>query len=124
MQSKPAKSGKVSNMKRFGKGGFEFLTNWVELLFFGLLVLGFAAGKLIIDLSFSYLLVAAAGLIAGRLSYVKRENDPLPFKAISLAFLIGYLFGHRAGNGVVITLLFVAAVVTSYKAHQSFDFLA
>ena len=52
MQSKPAKSGKVSNMKRFGKGGFEFLTNWV-----------------------------------------------------------------------VIMLIFVAAVVTSYKAHQSFDFL-
>ena len=111
-------------MERWGKRGFEFLTNWVELSFFGLLILGFVAGKAVIDLSFSYILLAAAGLIAGRLSYVKRENDPLPFKAISLAFLIGYLFGHRIGNGVVIALIFVAAAAISYKAHQSFDFLA
>ena len=111
-------------MKRWRKRGFEFLTNWVELSFLGLLALGFIAGKLIIDLTFSYLVVAVAGLIAGRLSYVKRENDPLPFKAISLAFLIGYLFGHRIGNGVVITLILLAAAVISYKAHQSFDFLA
>ena len=111
-------------MKIRGKRGFEFLTNWVELSFLGLLATGFFAGKLIIDMTFSYLLMAAIGLIAGRLSYVKRENDPLPFKAISLAFLIGYLFGHSVGNGVVITLIFAAAAVVSYKAHQSFDFLA
>lgn len=111
-------------MKKFGKGGFGFLTNWVELSFLGMLALGFVAGKLVIDMSFSYILVASAGLIAGRLSYVKRENDPLPFKAISLAFLIGYLFGHRIGNWFVITLIFVAAAVISYKSHQSIDFLA
>lgn len=111
-------------MKMWGNGGFEFLTNWVELSFLGLLFLGFAAGKLIIDVTFSYLLIAAAGLIAGRLSYVKRENDPLPFKAISLAFLVGYLFGHRTGNWLVIMLIFAAAAVVSYKAHQGFDFLA
>ncbi len=111
-------------MKQLGKGGFEFLTNWVELSFLGMIALGFVAGKLVIDLMFSYLLVAAAGLIAGRLGYVKRENDPLPFKAISLAFLVGYLFGHRTGNWLVIILIFAAATVISYKAHQSFDFLA
>ena len=111
-------------MKIWGKKGFEFLTNWVELSFLGMLAVGFVVGKLVIDVGFSYLLLAAAGLIAGRLSYVKRENDPLPFKAIGLAFLIGYLFGHRAGNWFVITLLFVAAAAISYKAHQSIDFLA
>ena len=111
-------------MKIWGKGGFEFLTNWVELSFLGMLAVGFVVGKLVIDVGFSYLLLAAAGLIAGRLSYVKRENDPLPFKAISLAFLVGYLFGHRTGNGFVITILFIAMAVVSYKAHKSFDFLA
>lgn len=111
-------------MKRLGKRGFEFLTNWVELSFFGMLALGFVAGKLVIDVTFSHLLVAAAGLIAGRLGYVKRENDALPFKAISLAFLIGYLFGHRTGNWLAIILIFAAAAVVSYKVHQSFDFLA
>ena len=118
------KHGKVSKMKIRGKKGFEFLTNWVELSFLGMIALGFVAGKLVIDLMFSYLLVAAVGLIAGRLSYMKRENDPLPFKAISLAFLVGYLFGHRMGNWFVITLIFVAAAVISYKAHQHIDFLA
>lgn len=115
---------KVLNMKWLGKRGFEFLTNWVELSFLGMLAAGFVAGKLVIDVTFSYLLVAAAGLIAGRLSYVKRENDPLPFKAISLAFLIGYLFGHRAGAGIIIVLIFVAVAFASYKAHQHIDFLA
>ena len=124
MQPKPVKHGKVSKMKIWGKKGFEFLTNWVELSFFGMIALGFVAGKLVIDLMFSYILVAVAGLIAGRLSYVKRENDPLPFKAISLAFLVGYLFGHRAGTGIIIVLIFVAVAFASYKAHKHLAFLA
>lgn len=111
-------------MRHWKKRGFEFLTSWVELSFLGMLAFGFAAGKLVVDVTFSYLLIAAAGLVAGRLSYLKKDNDPLPFKAISLAFLVGYLFGHRAGAGIIIVLIFVAVAFVSYKAHQHIDFLA
>ncbi|MBI2144567.1 hypothetical protein HYU17_05480 [Candidatus Woesearchaeota archaeon] len=110
--------------KGWGKGGFEVLTNWVELSFVVLLAFGFAAGKLIVDRNFSYMLVAAAGLIFGRLIYLRRENDPLPFHAMSIAFLIGYIFGHRIGSGLLIALIFVVAEFASYQLHKKLDFLA
>lgn len=111
-------------MKRWRKGGFVFLESWVEISFFILLVLGFGLGKLVVDTALSYLLVAAAGIITGRLGYVRREDDPWPYYAISLAFLFGFLLAHRVGSGIVIILIFVAAALVSYKAHQSFEFLA
>ncbi|MBI3036335.1 hypothetical protein HYY73_01060 [Candidatus Woesearchaeota archaeon] len=111
-------------MRRWRKGGFEVLTNWVELSFFGTLITGFVLGKLVVDATFAHVLVAAAGLIAGRLFYVKRQNDPLPFQAIGLAFIVGYLIGHRIGNGIIITLVFVSATAASYYLHKNLDFLA
>lgn len=109
-------------MRKWGKGGFEVL--WLELAFFLLLVLGFVLGKIVIDPAFNYILLAGAGIITGRLSYVKKDDDPLPFKAIGIAFLIGYLLSHRAGSGLVMLALFAAGWLASYKAHQKIDFLA
>lgn len=114
----------IRKTKKWGKGGFEFLTNWVELSFFGLLAGGFVLGKFVTDITVLYLLAAAVGLVAGRLVYVKRENDPWPFYAIGLAFLVGYLFGHRIGSGIVIAVVFAAAAAISYYLHKNIDFLA
>ena len=111
-------------MRRWRKGGFEVLANWVELSFFGMLIAGFVLGKAVVDITFAHVLVATAGLISGRLVYVKRQNDPWPFYATSLAFLVGYLFGHRIGNGIIITLVFASAAAASYYLHKNLDFLA
>lgn len=108
-------------MRRWKKGGFDALANWVELSFFGMLIAGFVLGKAVVDITFAHVLVATAGLIAGRLVYVKRQNDPVPFQAISLAFIIGYLIGHRTGNGFVIIAVFAAAAAASYYLHKNLD---
>ncbi len=109
-------------MKRWRKRGF--FESWVEPSFLGLLIVGFVLGKLLLDTVVSYLIIAVAGLVAGRLAYVKRENDPVPFYAISLSFLFGFLLGHRTGNGFMIILLFAAAAALSYYLHKNLEFLA
>lgn len=111
-------------MTGWKKAGFGLITNWIESSFVILLVAGFVLGKLIIDASFSFLLLTAAGLVVGRLVYLKRENDPLPFKAISTAFLFGFIFGHRVGNGFLLVAAFSAAAFLSYKLHERLEFLA
>ena len=109
-------------MKHWRKGGF--FESWVEPFFLGLLIAGFVLGKLLLDTFISYLIIAIAGLIAGRLAYVKRENDPVPFYALSLSFLFGLLLGHRVGNGFMMILLFAAAAALSYYLHKNLEFLA
>ena len=111
-----------STMKSWGKGGF--FESWVEPAFFGLLVVGFVLGKLLLDTVVLYFIIVLAGLIAGRLAYIKRENDPAPFYAISLSFLFGFLLGHRVGNGFMMILLFAAAAALSYYLHKNLEFLA
>ncbi len=114
----------VPIMKSRNKSGIVFFESWVEIAFFLLLAIGFVLGKLVVDVAFSYLMTAAAGLITGRLVYLRRENDPVPYYAIGAAFLLGFLLGHRVGAGIIIVLIFVAVAFASYKAHQHIDFLS
>ena len=105
-------------MRKFGKKGFA---NWVELSFFALLALGFVTGKLVVDATVSYLLLIVAGLIAGRLAYKHKGDDPWPFIAISLAFALGYLLAHRAGTGILLLIAFAAAGFASNMLHKHID---
>lgn len=114
----------VPIMKSRNKSGIVFFESWVEISFFLLLAIGFVLGKLVVDVAFSYLITAAAGLITGRLVYLRRENDPVPYYAIGAAFLLGFLLGHRVGAGIAIAVTFAAATFLSYRAHKAMDFLA
>ena len=105
-------------MKKLGKSGFGFIASRVEAFFLVSLVAGFILGKTVADSSFSYILMAAAGVIAGRLSYTHRENDPLPFIASSAAFAIGFLMSHRAGEGILLALDFIAAGFATNRLHR------
>ncbi len=108
-------------MKRLSKGGFVFFESWVEISFFVLLALGFGLGKLVVDTTTAYLLVAAAGIVIGRLVFERREDDPWPYYAIGTAFLIGLVLGHRVGSGIIIILLFAAAAAGSYHLHKNLE---
>lgn len=110
-------------MKGFGKEGLVFFESWVEILFFALLAAGYVLGKVLVDVTVSYLITGAAGLITGRLAYLSRENDPVPYYAIGAAFLIGFLLGHRVGAGIAMILIFAATTFLSYKAHKMLEFL-
>ncbi len=108
-------------MKRVGKAGFA---NWVEISFLCLLAVGFVLGKIVADSSFAYILLATAGFMGGRLAYTHRENDPLPFIAISMAFAIGFLISHRAGEGILLAIVFIAAGFATNRLHKLIYFLA
>lgn len=110
-------------MKSGDKGGVLFFESWVEIAFFALLALGYALGKFLLDTAVLYLIIAAAGLITGRLAFIRRGNDPSPFYAIGAALLLGLLLGHRVGAGVAMILIFAATTFLSYKAHKALDFL-
>lgn len=111
-------------MKGLRKEGLVFFESWVEVSFFAFFALGFVLGKLLLDLMGSYLIIAAAGLIIGRLIYLRRENDPVPYYGIGAAFLTGFLLGHRVGAGIALLIIFAAAAFLSYRAHKAFYFLA
>ena len=109
-------------MRNWGKKGF--FETWVEVSFFALLVIGFVLGKLILDTAISYIIIAAAGLIVARLGYKKRENDPLPYYATGIGFLLGFLLGHRAGNSIAMIILYSTAVAATYHLHKNIEFLS
>lgn len=111
-------------MKGLRKGGFVFFESWAEASFFALLAIGFVLGKLVVDLAASYMIIAAAGLIIGRLIYLRRENDPVPHYGIGAAFLTGFLLGHRVGAGIALLIIFASAAFLSYRAHKALYFLA
>jgi hypothetical protein len=105
------------------KKGFGIISNWIECSFILLLLLGFALGKLISNQLLGYFIIIAVAIIGGRLVYLKRENDPLPFEAICVAFLLGFVFGNRNGNNFRIIILFVAMFFLSYYAHKKIELL-
>ncbi len=111
-------------MKNRDKGGILFFESWVEIAFFALLALGYVIGKLLLDTAVAYLIIAAAGIITGRLAYLRRDNDPIPFYAMGVALLFGFLLGHRVGAGIAMALIFAATTFLSYKAHKTLGLMA
>ncbi|MBI2143055.1 hypothetical protein HYU20_01810 [Candidatus Woesearchaeota archaeon] len=122
MPNKPVRT--IPIMKSWNKLGFVFFESWVEISFFVLLILGFVLGKLVVDVTLTFLLVAAAGIVIGRLIFERMEDDPVPYYALGAAFLAGFLLGHRVGSGPIIALVFAAAAAGSYHLHKNLDFLA
>jgi len=110
-------------MANWKKAGFGLVTNWIEVSFVILLAAGFVLGKLLTDSALSFFIILAAGLAAARLVYLKRDNDPLPFKAISAAFLVGFIVGNRAVNDILLVGVFATAAFLSYQAHKRLEFL-
>lgn len=92
------------------KKGFELLTNWVAVLFLAILVLSFMLSLVIINQVVIYTIAIFAGVILGHFIHTSKYGNRFPYYLLSFAFLIGFLIGHRAGNGLVITVLFLGVL--------------
>ncbi|HLC70876.1 MAG TPA: hypothetical protein VJI32_02655 [Candidatus Nanoarchaeia archaeon] len=91
---------------------------WAEILALLFLVLGFIISVLLQSALISYISIAVAGFLAGRIYYIKRYKEPiLPFVLIILGFLVGYLIGSIWINRIVVLLLFAIMFWGSYYVH-------
>lgn len=91
---------------------------WAEILTLFFLVLGFIVSVLFQSALISYLSLAVAGFLAGRIYFIKRYKEPLlPLVLVILGFLVGYLIGSIWVNRVIVFLLFAATFWGSYQLH-------
>ncbi len=92
--------------------------NWVEVLAAAIMVLALVVSLLLRNVLFGYVTIVLAGLIAGRIYYIKRFSQPiLPSILIIVGFLLGYLIGGFWGSRFGILLFFGAAFGISYYLH-------
>lgn len=97
----------------------KFSEDWVEVLTAVFLLLGFIIAVLLQSSLFSYLTVLLAGLVAGRIFYIKRYTEPiLPFTIMVLGFLVGYLIGGIWTSRFLILLFFGLGFGISYYIHM------
>jgi len=95
-----------------------FFRNWVEVIAFILLVIGFLFSLAAPSAVLSYIIIFAAGMMGGRLVYSRRKSMVFPYILILIGFLIGYLIGSRYGDWLVTTVLFVLGSILSYYLHE------
>jgi hypothetical protein len=105
------------------KKAFEFLTNWVEVSFIILLVLGFGISLLINDVYISYGIVLLSGLVSGKIIYHKKKDYLFPYIILIAGFILGYIIGHRQGSAMAIILIFGAGNILCYYAHKKLKVL-
>ncbi|MBS3133533.1 hypothetical protein J4470_05440 [Candidatus Woesearchaeota archaeon] len=95
--------------------GFDFITNWMALLFVAILLLSFLFSAIIVNQWVAYAVVFFAALILGHFLFTSKEGNRFPYYVLAFAFLTGYVIGHKAGNWAVITVLFIAVIAATNK---------
>ena len=102
-----------------GDIGISVWKSWPEIIGLLLLIIGFVVALSISSIWISYTIIFLAGLLAGRVIYKKKGNQPLfPFMLIIIIFLVGYLLGSFMFNRVLLLVTFIISIVLSYKIHK------
>ncbi len=98
--------------------GFELAENWVELVAFILLVIGFflavASGSAVI----SYFIAFFCGAMGGRIWYTTKTDTRLAWSIILIGFLIGFVLGSDYGSKGVIILSYTFGFLLGYYLHK------
>jgi uncharacterized membrane protein YwzB len=91
---------------------------WAESITVLFIVLGFIIALLLRNSFLSYISIALAGSLAGRVFYIKRYKEPvLPFVLIIIGFLLGYLVGGFWVSRFWALIWFILAFIVSYQLH-------
>ncbi len=102
-------------MSRLNKKGFEFLTNWVFVLFVATIVLSFLLSIIVVNVWVNYLIIIFAAVILGHFVFKSTYGGRFPYYVLSFAFISGYLAGHRVGNGLVLLAVFIGVMILTFK---------
>jgi len=92
--------------------------NWVEMLFFILLLAGLVISIKIGSAFFGYIIIFLCGLFSGRVFYTRKRSTKFYLYFITFGFLIGYMLGISYGIKWLIAGLFVLGIMLSYWAHE------
>ena len=97
----------------------DWYEQWVEVVVVLFAVLGFILSILLANSILSYLTIIVSGVMAGRIYYTKRFEQPiLPFVLIIAGFLLGYFIGGFWISRFWAMVFFLASFYTSYKLHM------
>ncbi|MBU0457735.1 MAG: hypothetical protein ABH824_02535 [Nanoarchaeota archaeon] len=92
---------------------------WAESFMIFFIALGFIISLLLKNAFFSYLSVILAGLVCGRIYYIKKYQEPiLPFVLIIIGFLFGYIMGSIWVSRILVLFFFSLGFAVSYYLHM------
>ena len=92
---------------------------WVETFALFFIVIGFIFSVILRNAFFSHITVIIAGIVAGRVFYLKRFKEPIfPFVIIIIGFLLGYVIGSFSASRFVTFIFFVLSFIGSYYLHM------
>ena len=92
--------------------------NWVELLFFSIMVIGILISHLAPRAAISYIIMFLSGLLAGRIIYQRKGRMSLHYYMIISGFVIGYILGAYYGSRLVTGIIFMAGAMASYRLYE------
>ena len=91
---------------------------WAEVFTLAFIILGFILSLALHRQMFNYISIVLAGLMVGRILYIKRFTEPiLPFILIIIGFLLGYLLGSFWTSRFLTLTLFILSAIISYYLH-------
>ncbi len=100
------------------KKGFEFLTNWVVILFITILIVSFFVSLLVRNIFVSYTAIIIVGVVLGRFVFTATEGNRFPYYVLGFGFVTGWLLGYKVGNLFILLLVYITAFYGSFKIHQ------
>ncbi|MEM2121603.1 MAG: hypothetical protein QXU20_03030 [Candidatus Woesearchaeota archaeon] len=100
------------------KKAISILDNWIELLMFIFLCIGFLLAIISSSNFVSYAVIVIFGFLFGVLLYDEHNRERIPKYAWMFSFLIGYLIGNLFQQWKVILVLFFISSFGSYFLYE------
>ena len=98
----------------------KWIEDWVEVLAFFFLVLGFLISLFLRNASLIYATMILAGFLTARVYYQQRCSQPIfPTILIVTGFLLGYLIGNIWTSRLLTLLFFIVSFACSYYLHYN-----
>ena len=108
---------RLDKMKRLfssRKATFQYWSDWAELFFIILLLVGIVMGVMSPNYFITYAVSFVAGMIAGRLIYDRKDKGKAPYLLIIIGFILGFVVGTFHGNRTITFLLFLFGAALTY----------
>ncbi len=109
-------------MKRLNKKGLlDFTTQWVEMVFILLFIVGLLVALKFRSPIYNYIFIAIVGLFMGRYLFQKRTQYVFKFILAITGFILGYaitIIITRTADWKIIIILYVLTISASYYMHD------
>lgn len=98
-----------------GKRASGFFSNWAEVIFIIILIIGFLISIAATSAVISYMVIFVVGIMSGRLVYERKNKLIFPYTLIIIGFIIGYILGAFYGNKATILVLYLIGIWVGYQ---------